>query len=142
MRAQSLRSQVKQAIAACQEKKAEELAVLELGKHSGAFTDYFVICSGANPRQIQAIADAVGERLEKAGLLALHVEGYQQAEWVLLDYVDLVVHVFSQKARRFYDLERLWRSAKRLDPATLKALGEKTKAAPRAVRAKKPRRKS
>ena len=142
MRAHSLRSQVKQAIAACQEKKAEELAVLELGKHSGAFTDYFVICSGSNLRQIQAIADAVGERLEKAGLLALHVEGYQQAEWVLLDYVDLVVHIFSEKARRFYDLERLWRSAKRLEPSTLKALPEKTGGARAAKRARPPRRKS
>ncbi len=144
MRAQSLRSQVKQAIAACQEKKAEEVSVLELGKHSGAFTDYFVICSGANPRQIQAIADAVEERLHKTGMAPLHVEGYQQAEWVLLDYVDLVVHVFSEKARRFYDLERLWRSAKRLEPATLKALGEKAGAAgrARAARARRPRRKS
>ncbi|HYX69624.1 MAG TPA: ribosome silencing factor, partial [Terriglobales bacterium] len=95
MKALSLRRQVRQAIAACQEKKAEDLAVLELGKHSGAFTDYFVICSGTNPRQVQAIADAVGEQLGKSGLLALHVEGYTQAEWVLLDYVDLVVHIFS-----------------------------------------------
>jgi len=144
MRAQSLRSQVRRAIAACQEKKAEDLAVLELGKHSGAFTDYFVICSGTNPRQIQAIADAVGEQLEKAGLLALHVEGYQQAEWVLLDYVDLVVHIFSEKARKFYDLERLWRSAKRLEPSTLKALAKKAGGPRRAPakRTKRPRRKS
>jgi ribosome-associated protein len=144
MSVQSLRRQVRQAIAACQDKKAEDLAVLELGKHSGAFTDYFVICSGANPRQIQAIADAVGEQLGKMGLLALHVEGYTQAEWVLLDYVDLVVHIFSEKARKFYDLERLWRSAKRLDPGTLKAPAAKTEAAPRprTARAKRPRRKS
>ena len=144
MRAQSVRSQVRQAIAACQDKKAEELAVLELGKHSGAFTDYFVICSGTNSRQIQAIADAVGERLGKLGLLALHVEGYQQGEWVLLDYVDLVVHIFSEKARKFYDLERLWRSAKRLEPSTLKALAKKTGGKRRApaAKAKRPRRKS
>ena len=143
MRAQSVRSQVRQAIAACQDKKADDLAVLELGKHSGAFTDYFVICSGSNPRQIQAIADAVGERLGKLGLLALHVEGYQQGEWVLLDYVDLVVHIFSEKARKFYDLERLWRSAKRLEPSTLKALAEKTGGTRRApaAKAKRPRRK-
>ncbi len=144
MRAQSLRSQVKQAIAACQEKKAEEVSVLELGKHSGAFTDYFVICSGANPRQIQAIADAVEERLHKTGIRPLHVEGYQQAEWVLLDYVDLVVHIFSEKARRFYDLERLWRTAKRLEPATLKTLAGKAGGERRArgPRAKPPRRRS
>ena len=88
---------------------------------SGAFTDYFVMCSGTNPRQIQAIADAVDERLEALGLRVTHAEGYKQAEWVLLDYVDFVVHIFSEKARQFYDLERLWKSAKRLEPAELMA---------------------
>jgi ribosome-associated protein len=112
--------QVSEAIAACQEKKAEELTILELEKGSGAFTDYFVICSGTNPRQIQAIADEVELRLKKAGLYPLHVEGYRQAEWVLLDYADFVVHVFADKARRYYELERLWKSAKRLEPADLK----------------------
>ena len=111
--------QVSEAIAACQEKKLEELTILELEKGSGAFTDYFVICSGTNPRQIQAIADEVELRLKKAGLYPLHVEGYRQAEWVLLDYADFVVHVFADKARRYYELERLWKSAKRLEPANL-----------------------
>ena len=74
-----------------------------------------------NPRQIQAIADAVDERLEALGLRVTHSEGYKQAEWVLLDYVDFVVHIFSEKARQFYDLERLWKSAKRLEPAELLA---------------------
>jgi ribosome-associated protein len=78
-----------------------------------------VICSGTNPRQIQAISDEVEERLEKAGQHPTHIEGYKQAEWVLLDYVDFVVHVFSQKARKFYDLERLWKSARRLEPSEL-----------------------
>ncbi len=87
------------------------------GKGSGAFTDYFVVCSGTNPRQIQAISDEVEERLEKSGLRPTHVEGYKQAEWVLLDYVDFVVHIFSEKARKYYDLERLWKSAKRLAPS-------------------------
>src|ERR1700747_3149128 len=108
--------QVSEAIAACQEKKAEELTILELEQGSGAFTDYFVVCSGTNPRQIQAISDEVEERLERTGLHPTHVEGYKQAEWVLLDYVDFVVHVFSEKARKYYDLERLWKSAKRLEP--------------------------
>jgi len=102
-----VRSQVHQAIAACQDKKAEEISILEMEKGSGAFTDYFVVCSGTNPRQIQAIADEVEERLEKAGLRPNSIEGYKQAEWVLLDYVDFVVHIFSEKARQFYDLERL-----------------------------------
>ena len=84
-------------------------------KGSGAFTDYFVLCSGTNPRQVQAIADEVELRLKAADLRPAHVEGYKQAEWVLIDYVDFVVHVFSEKARKFYDLERLWKSAKRLE---------------------------
>lgn len=112
--------QVSEAIAACQDKKAEELTILELEKNSGAFTDYFVICSGTNPRQIQAIADEVELRLKKSGLYPLNVEGYRQAEWVLLDYADFVVHVFAEKARRYYELERLWKSARRLQPAELK----------------------
>jgi ribosome-associated protein len=125
-----LKRQVNEAILACQDKQAEDVAVLELEKDSGAFTDYFVMCSGANPRQVQAIADAVDERLEALGLRVTHSEGYKQAEWVLLDYVDFVVHVFSEKARQFYDLERLWKSARRLEPAELLA---KPKARPAAT---------
>src|SRR6202162_5164196 len=90
-------------------------------KGSGAFTDYFVLCSGTNPRQVQAIADEVELRLKTAGGRPEHVEGYKQGEWILVDYVDFVVHVFSEKARKFYDLERLWKTAKRLEPAELKA---------------------
>jgi ribosome-associated protein len=100
-------------------KQAEEITILELDQASGAFTDYFVVCSGNNPRQVQAISDEVEERLEKAGQRPTHIEGYKQAEWVLLDYVNFVVHVFSDKARKFYDLERLWKSAKRLQPSEL-----------------------
>ena len=114
-----LQHQVAEAILACQDKQAEDVTVLELEKDSGAFTDYFVMCSGTNQRQIQAIADAVDERLEALGLRVTHAEGYKQAEWVLLDYMDFVVHIFSEKARQFYDLERLWKSAKRLEPAEL-----------------------
>jgi ribosome-associated protein len=115
-----LKQQVSAAIQACLEKKAEELSILEMEKGSGAFTDYFVLCSGTNPRQVQAIADEVELRLKKAGLRPTHVEGYTQAEWVLIDYVDFVVHVFSEKARKFYDLERLWKSARRIEPGDLK----------------------
>lgn len=120
MKKNDLKRQVFEAIQACEEKKAEEVTVMELEQGSGAFTDYFVVCSGTNPRQIQAIADEVEERLEKSGLRPTHTEGYKQAEWVLLDYVDFVVHIFSEKSRRFYDLERLWKSAKKLAPAELK----------------------
>jgi ribosome-associated protein len=123
-----LKKQITSAIQACLDKKAEELSILELEKGSGAFTDYFVLCSGTNPRQVQAIADEVELRLKKAGLYPAHVEGYKQAEWVLVDYVDFVVHVFSDKARKYYDLERLWKTAKRLEPGELKAAPKKRKA--------------
>ena len=116
-----LRRQVADVLAACQDKKAEDVTVLELEKGTGAFTDYFVVCSGTNPRQIQAISDEVEERLRKTGLRPAHVEGYQKADWVLLDYVDFVVHIFSEKARRYYELERLWKSAKRLELAELQS---------------------
>ena len=120
MKKSETKKQITAAIQACLEKKAEELSILEMEKGSGAFTDYFVLCSGTNPRQVQAIADEVEMRLKKAGLRPTHVEGYTQAEWVLIDYVDFVVHVFSEKARKFYDLERLWKSARRLEPGDLK----------------------
>lgn len=119
MKKNDLKRQVSEAITACQEKQAEEITILQMEQGSGAFTDYFVVCSGTNPRQIQAISDEVEERLEKAGQRPTHIEGYKQAEWVLLDYVDFVVHVFSEKARKFYDLERLWKSAKRLGASEL-----------------------
>src|SRR5207244_3753146 len=134
MKKTDLQRQVTEAISACQEKKAEEITVLELEKDS-EFTDYFVVCSGTNPRQIQAISDEVEERLNKAGMRPTHVEGYKQAEWVLLDYVDFVVHVFSEKARKYYDLERLWKSAKRLEPRELGARRRK-RATGRATRNK------
>src|SRR5437667_7942449 len=130
-----LKKQVDAAIQACLEKKAEELTILEMEKGSGAFTDYFVLCSGTNPRQIQAIADEVELRLKATGMRPTHIEGYNQAEWVLVDYVDFVVHVFSEKARKFYDLERLWKSAKRLEPRELGARRRK-RATGRATRKK------
>ncbi len=134
MKKNELKEQVASAIQACLEKKAEEISILEMEKGSGAFTDYFVLCSGTNPRQVQAIADEVELRLKAAGIRPNNVEGYKQAEWVLVDYVDFVVHVFSEKARKFYDLERLWKTARRLEPADLKASEPKTsgpKPAPR-----------
>jgi ribosome-associated protein len=136
-----LKKQITAAIQACLDKKAEELTILELEKGSGAFTDYFVLCSGTNPRQVQAIADEVEMRLKSAGLYPAHVEGYKQAEWVLVDYVDFVVHVFSDKARKYYDLERLWKTAKRLEPGELKASPKKRKTAPSAAAKKSSPRK-
>jgi len=125
----ALKHQVSEAILACKDKKAEHVTILELEKDSGAFTDYFVMCTGTNPRQIQAIADAVDERLEALGMRPAHTEGYKQAEWVLLDYVDFVVHIFSETARHYYDLERLWKSATKLEPAELTATPKRRRAA-------------
>jgi ribosome-associated protein len=138
MKKNELKQQVSAAIGACQEKKAEDITILELEKDSGAFTDYFVVCSGTNPRQIQAISDEVEDRLKKAGLRPAHVEGYKQAEWVLIDYVDFVVHIFTEKARQYYDLERLWKSAKKLRPAELVTSRVSKKRSPVSAKRKKP----
>ncbi len=122
----ALRQQIAAALQACEDKKATDLSILEMDKNAGAFTDYFVICSGSNPRQIQAIADDIRERLHAIAVAPNSVEGYNQAEWVLMDYVDFVVHIFSQHAHRFYSLERLWKSAKRLTPAEVLAPARRT----------------
>jgi ribosome-associated protein len=119
MNKKELRAQVATAVHACQAKKATDISILQLDAQASGFTDYFVICSGSNPRQIQAIADDVDERLSAQGLNPTHREGYNQAEWVLLDYVDFVVHIFSEAARKFYDLERLWKTATRVELADL-----------------------
>ncbi len=131
------------AAGACEEKKAEEISILELDRSSSAFTDYMLICTGNNPRQVQAIADEVELRLKKSGNYPNQVEGYNRAEWVLMDYVDFVLHVFSPEARRFYDLERLWRSAKRLTVEELSRLPERApevEEMPAPVRSRKSRR--
>jgi ribosome-associated protein len=99
---------------AAADKKASEIVVLDL-REIASFTEYFVLATGANPRQVQAIADAVEEQLRAAGKRRIHTEGYSSAEWILLDYGDFIVHVFSSASRRFYDLERLWRDAKRVE---------------------------
>ena len=112
--AESLDERVLAALHAASEKKAIEPVVLDL-REIASFTDYFVIVSGANERQVQAIADEVYESLKKSGHAAARMEGYKTAEWILLDYGDFVVHVFEQKARKFYDLERLWRESKRVE---------------------------
>jgi ribosome-associated protein len=101
-------------IEAAQDKKASGIVVLDL-KKAGAFTDYFVICSASNPRQVQAIADAVEDALKAQKQRPSLVEGYARAEWILLDYFDFVIHVFSKHARDFYGLDRLWGSATRIE---------------------------
>jgi ribosome-associated protein len=109
-----LPAEITTAIAAAEDKKAVDLVVLDLRKAAG-FTDYFVICSGTNVRQVRAIADAVIEKLGETGAKPAHVEGYDRSEWVLLDYFDFIVHVFGLETRTFYGLERLWGSAERVE---------------------------
>jgi ribosome-associated protein len=102
------------AVRAAESKKATEIKVLDLTGIT-SFTDYFVICTGNNQRQIQAIADEVQMQLKNAGERPLSIEGYDQAEWVLADYGDFLVHIFSPKSREYYSLERLWKSAKEIE---------------------------
>ena len=101
-------------IAAALEKKAADILVLDLRKAS-AFTDFFVICTGQNVRQVHAIADAVQEALAKRGVKPAIVEGKGRAEWVLIDYFDFIFHVFTPSSRDFYGLERLWGDAERIE---------------------------
>ena len=109
-----LDERVRLALHAAGEKKAHDLVVLDL-REVASFTDYFVIASGTNVRQVQAVADEVQEQLRKhLSVRPARVEGYNTAEWVLLDYGDFIFHVFEEKSRRFYDLERLWRDAARV----------------------------
>lgn len=127
------RQGVLDAVRACEAKKGAGTMVLELEKGSSAFTDFFVICSGSNPRQVQAISDEVEQQLAKSGIRRQSIEGYNQADWILLDYVDFIVHIFSESTRKFYDLERLWKSAKRFDVADLRYALERRPARKRAA---------
>jgi len=96
------------------DKKAVDVVVLDMADAS-SITDYFLICSGGSERQVQAIADAINEQLKQAGITSLGVEGYREGHWILMDYGDVIVHIFSQGTRDFYDLEHLWTNAPRLD---------------------------
>jgi len=114
-RAPKLPKSVAGAVQAARNKKALDIVVLDLRK-AGGFTDYFVICTGTNPRQIHAIADGVEDTLRKDfGERPTLAEGVHRSEWILLDYFNFIVHVFSRECRTFYDLERLWGNAERLE---------------------------
>jgi ribosome-associated protein len=104
---------IQMAVSAAEDKKASDIVVMDL-RDAGAFTDYFVICSGQTPRQVKAIAEHVEERLRAARIRPAHHEGYGRAEWVLLDYFDFIVHVFTRETRLFYALDRLWGGAPRI----------------------------
>jgi len=118
-----LTGEVGKAVRAALEKKAADVVVLDLRK-TPAFTDFFVLCSGQNPRQVKAIADAVEEAMRAAKIKPAHVEGYDRAEWILMDYFSFIVHVFVPQTREFYSLERLWGDAERI------AIDEQSEARP------------
>jgi ribosome-associated protein len=105
---------VRTAVEAAEEKKAVEMVVLKVAELT-SFTDFFIICSGTSSRQVQAISDEVTEQLKRHGVRPMHTEGYSNAEWVLIDYGPFVVHIFTETSRRFYDLERLWRDAEKVE---------------------------
>ena len=117
-KSRALPADVIAAVRAAADKKAEQLTLLDLRKAAG-FTDFFVIATDANTRQIRAIAEAVEEALAKLHVKPAHTEGYARTEWILLDYFDFVVHVFSAETRAFYGLERLWGSATAIDLTSL-----------------------
>ena len=114
MNRESLRPEIRLAVEAAQDKQAVDIVVLKL-PGTGAFAEYFLLCSGRSQPQIHAIGEAIEERLDRQGVRLAHREGKAGAEWVLLDYGSFVVHIFSERARQYYDLERLWRTAERLD---------------------------
>ena len=109
-----LPAELKLAMQAALDKKALDVVVLDLRKAS-AFTDFFLVCTGANVRQVHAIADSVKEALQKKGARPALTEGYERGEWVLIDYFDFIVHVFTPSTREFYGLERLWGDAERVE---------------------------
>ncbi len=111
-----LPADVTTAVQAALDKKGQDALVLDL-RHTPAFTDFFVLCSGQNTRQVQAIADAVEQALRVLGIRPSHIEGYDRAEWILMDFFTFIVHVFTPQTRAFYSLERLWGDADRIEVA-------------------------
>lgn len=109
-----LTGDVGRAVKAALDKKAKNVVVLDL-RRTPAFTDFFVLCSGGNPRQVKAIADSVEDAMRAAKVRPSHIEGYDRAEWILMDYFNFIVHVFAPETREFYSLERLWGDAERIE---------------------------
>jgi ribosome-associated protein len=118
-----LTGEVAKAVQAALDKKASDVLVLDL-RQTPAFTDYFVLCSGQHPRQVKAIADAVEETLRAAKVRPAHIEGYDRAEWILMDFFNFIVHIFVPQTREFYSLERLWGNAERINVSEEPAKGK------------------
>jgi ribosome-associated protein len=117
-----LTGEVARAVRAALDKKAANVVVLDLRK-TQAFTDFFILCSGQTQRQVQAIADGIEEAMKAAKIRPAHVEGYDRAEWILMDYFSFIVHVFVPQTREFYSLERLWADAERIEVTDAAATG-------------------
>lgn len=116
---EQVKAMAKRAIEALEEKKAEDIRVIDISEVS-VIADYFIIANGTNRSQIQALSDEVEEKLGRAGYPMKQKEGYRNADWVLLDFGDVIIHIFNQENRLFYDLERIWRDGKIILPETLK----------------------
>ena len=112
---------VKTAYAALSDKKGEDISIIDI-RNVSVMADYFIIASGSNVNQVQAMVDNVEEELGKKGYTSKQVEGYQTANWILMDYKDIIVHVFDRENRLFYDLERIWRDGKMIEVEELEAL--------------------
>ncbi len=132
----ALPSEVSRAVRAALDKKAQDVVVLDL-RNTPAFTDFFILSSGLNQRQVKAIADAVDEALRAAKLRPAHTEGYDRADWILMDYFNFIVHVFSPEMRLFYSLDRLWGDAERIEVSDEPPTAAKTAKAPRASKTAK-----
>lgn len=107
------------AVEALEDKKGEDISIIDISEVS-VIADYFIIAGGNNKSQIQALSDAVDEKLGRAGLPLKQIEGYNNANWILLDFGDIIVHIFDKENRLFYDLERIWRDGKRIEVNELK----------------------
>ena len=116
----SSKEMVKLAFAALGEKKGEDIQIIDIQKIS-VLADYFIIASGSNPKQVQAMADQVQESLGRAGYECKQIEGYQTANWILMDYQDIISHIFDEENRLFYDLERIWRDGNLVEKVDLEA---------------------
>lgn len=114
----SARELAKRIVHSLEEKKAEDIRIIDISKIS-TIADYFIIANGTNRNQVQALADNVGEDCHKAGYALHQTEGYNSANWILMDYSDVIVHIFSKEDRLFYDLERIWRDGVPVDKASL-----------------------
>ena len=109
------------AIDALEDKKAEDIRIIDISEIS-TIADYFIIADGSNKSQIQAMADNVSERLGRVGVTVRQIEGYQNANWILMDFQDIIIHIFDRENRLFYDLERIWRDGVLIEKEALKTV--------------------